>query len=135
MTEVLQSSPYRQIHCQRKILDIFIFFIFCRSEFGRDEHSALSPLPATTERDHHLVQYARFKPIAFQAICFQPRCWEKVQTDQSEQCPSVYVYDSRSSRESSIPWLHSRLRHERRRGFSRNATFSRTLTYRLLAGS
>ena len=90
MTEVLQSSPYLQIHCQRKILDIFIF---CRSEFGRDEHSALSPLPATTERDHHLVQYARYKPIAFQAICFQPRCWEKVQTDQSEQCPSVYVYD------------------------------------------
>jgi hypothetical protein len=36
---------------------------------------------------------------------------------------------------SSIPWLHRRLRHERRRGFSRNATFSRTLTYRLLAGS
>jgi len=28
MTEVLQCSPYRQIHCQRKILHIFIFCRF-----------------------------------------------------------------------------------------------------------
>src|SRR5712691_12858792 len=105
MTEVLQSSPYRQIHCQRKILDIFIF---CRSEFGRDEHSALSPLPATTERDHHLVQYARFKPIAFQAICLQPRCWEKVQTDQTNSARR-FMFTIEVITRSSIPWLHSRL--------------------------
>jgi hypothetical protein len=50
MTEVLQSPIPANPLPTKDLAHIYRLAI----RIGRDEHSALSPLPAMTERDHHL---------------------------------------------------------------------------------